>query len=235
MLSLQVELEFASISSCSWVWRRYRLADHNAAIPTPTAAQPEQTQSPGATSLPNEIDFKSYPIISNSFIYWPTHEDCNYCLILECIPANSTGRNGLHTFAVTNPVQASPTATPITRRHTLTPVHLIGPDQFRMVSYNILADPYASTMFAQRVLYPYCKPSALSIEYRQCLIVQELLGYHGDVICLQEVGAKCYKQYLLPALEQKGYGGCFSEKSGQVCLEILLCPLCISCLYIFSF
>lgn len=63
----------------------------------------------------------------------------------------------------------------------------------RVVSYNILADIYAQTELSKTVLYPYCAPYALQLDYRQNLIKKELAGYNGDIICLQEVdkGKRC--------------------------------------------
>lgn len=57
----------------------------------------------------------------------------------------------------------------------------------RVVSYNILADIYAQTELSKTVLYPYCAPYALQLDYRQNLIKKELTGYNADIICLQEV------------------------------------------------
>lgn len=57
----------------------------------------------------------------------------------------------------------------------------------RVVSYNILADVYAQTELSKNVLYPYCAPYALQLDYRQNLIKKELSGYNADIICLQEV------------------------------------------------
>lgn len=57
----------------------------------------------------------------------------------------------------------------------------------RVVTYNILADVYAQTELSKTVLYPYCAPYALQLDYRQNLIKKELAGYNADIICLQEV------------------------------------------------
>ena len=165
----------------------------------------------------NTQEIEALQVLSKSFIYWPLEDDCGSHLLLRCLPANSEGQLGQPAFVLTKKVVPGPSSSsPVTRRHLLTATHLSAPDQFRVVSYNILADPYASSNFAREVLYPYCKPEALNVEYRQCLVVSELLGYHADVVCLQEVGSKMFNQFLLPALQERGYGGCFQPKSGQV-------------------
>ena len=84
------------------------------------------------------------------------------------------------------------------------------------MSYNILADVYASTEYAAHVLYRYCKREALDGEYRQCRIVRELFGYHDDVMCLQEVGARMYAEFIQPSLAQ---AGCLQLKAGTVSIQ----------------
>ena len=54
-----------------------------------------------------------------------------------------------------------------------------------MVSYNLLACAYADTDYAAETLFPYVEAAVLDGAYRQQLIVEELLGYHADVLCLQ--------------------------------------------------
>jgi hypothetical protein len=40
--------------------------------------------------------------------------------------------------------------------------------------------------------------------YRRTLVLQEVLGYHADIICLQEVDEKAFQHYLLPHLNFAG-------------------------------
>ena len=128
---------------------------------------------------------------------------------------------------MTQPVEAAPPSPAIARRHLETPSPLAA-GQFRVVSYNILADVYASTEYAARVLYPYCKREALDGEYRQARIVRELLGYHADVVCLQEVGARMYAEFLQPCLAQAGYEGRLQLKVGTVSCPEELCGFMLS-------
>ena len=44
----------------------------------------------------------------------------------------------------------------------------------------------------------------LDPQYRRPLILQELLGFHADIICLQEVDEKAFAEYFLPQLQQAG-------------------------------
>ena len=81
-----------------------------------------------------------------------------------------------------------------------------------MVSYNILADAYASTKFAREQLYAYCRAEALSVEYRKQLVAWELGQYHADVLCLQEVSRHVFESYLEPVLAARGYHGVYANK-----------------------
>jgi 2',5'-phosphodiesterase len=84
----------------------------------------------------------------------------------------------------------------------------------RVISYNILADAYATSDFAISHLYPYCHPDHLETEYRMQLILQELIAYAADVICLQECDRKSYNQYFMPLLDHMGY-----HQSSHSCKE----------------
>ena len=46
--------------------------------------------------------------------------------------------------------------------------------------------------------------SYLDPEYRRPLVLQELLGYHADVICLQEVDETAFSRYFQPQLHAAG-------------------------------
>lgn len=187
-------MEFAEIYFSDWTWKRYPLFS-DPAIPLPDAA--------------------TLPVISKSYVYWPTEDDLGHRLLIECRPA-SQELSGTLSFTVSPFVTDGPKINPIVRRHLLTPSHLVAPDEFRVVTYNTLAEPFTATTYAHEILYPYCDPSALDIDYRQCLIVHELLGYNADVVCLQEVDVKTFQRFIHPAMKDKGYKGYHQQKSGMV-------------------
>lgn len=54
-----------------------------------------------------------------------------------------------------------------------------------MVSYNLLADQYASTEHALDVLFSFCPRAFMDIDYRKQLIAAELRNYHADILMLQ--------------------------------------------------
>lgn len=46
----------------------------------------------------------------------------------------------------------------------------------RVISYNILADQYASGDFAQTTLFPTCPAYAIDMDYRKQLLLKEISG-----------------------------------------------------------
>ena len=200
----KVEMEFADMSRSLWTWKRCDKMDENSAfLSAPTF----------------------WPVIGNEYVYWPTLFDVGHKLLVECTPVNSSGKEGYARTCFTKEVICPPAAEyPFAKRHAFTSRYTDA-DRLRVVSYNILADVYASSDHARENLYSYCTHHSidpLDIEYRQCLIESELLGYHSDVICLQELGERCYSQYLRPVLEQKGYSCHYKMKEGQVCVCVCM-------------
>jgi len=82
--------------------------------------------------------------------------------------------------------------------------------QFRVVTYNILADIYATQQ-----VFPYCPKWALSWRYRRVQLLRELEVYDADIICLQEVQQDHFQQFLLPALSRQGYDGVYKAKTRE--------------------
>ena len=194
-------LEVSDIHLCKWRWFRYPLSEVSHA------------------SLPHSSKYVRQ-VLSTNYTYWPSEDDVGYQLFVECIPTSPDGRTGELVTAISPVVTAQSTRdTPITRRHLLTPWQLVEPDRFRMVSYNTLASIFtAPGGYAQRVLYPYCQPSALDIQYRQGCLVHELIGYNADVISLQEVGTSTFEKFFSPAFKDKGYESFHQQKTGTVSL-----------------
>jgi len=72
------------------------------------------------------------------------------------------------------------------------------PSNFVIVSYNILAQ-----CKVQPPVYPYCKQSALKWQVRRRRLLDEIVAYEADIICLQEVDH--YEDWWLPQLQPHGY------------------------------
>jgi mRNA deadenylase 3'-5' endonuclease subunit Ccr4 len=83
----------------------------------------------------------------------------------------------------------------------------------RVMTYNILADLYASREMDQAVMYNHCPVEYLCLYRRMPMLLYELLAFKPDIICLQEVDCNVYKSLFEPVLESKGYQGFYSNKA----------------------
>ena len=77
----------------------------------------------------------------------------------------------------------------------------------RIVSYNILAPSYA-----RRDRYPYSAPELLPWEARRDRLVQRILGFDADIICLQEVEEYVFR-FLQSRMEPFGFQGVYAQKA----------------------
>ena len=147
--------------------------------------------------------------ISNNQIYLPTSDDIGRKLKLE-VGAYSmeTGELLMHRVVKTDLVL---TRAPDPAKRNLITAKTSGPrggDRFRIVTYNILAEIYATQQ-----QYPYCDLWALSWEFRFQNILREIIDACPDVICLQEVQADHYETHLYNALSENGFEGVYKQKT----------------------
>nr|XP_030139255.3 2',5'-phosphodiesterase 12 [Taeniopygia guttata] len=148
-------------------------------------------------------------------VFTPSNALVGLRLKLRCTPGDGEQRYGpALEVESSGPVEAGPGACTFDARHLYTK-KVCGHGSVRAVSYNILADTYAQTEFSRTVLYPYCAPYALEIDYRQNLLKKELTGYSADLICLQEVDKSVFVDSLAPALDAFGLEGLFRIKEKQ--------------------
>jgi len=82
--------------------------------------------------------------------------------------------------------------------------------RFRIVSYNVLAEIYATQQ-----QYPYCDIWALSWEYRFHNIMREIVDAAPDVVCLQEVQADHYENHIYASMSEQGFEGVYKQKTRQ--------------------
>lgn len=130
-----------------------------------------------------------------------------------CTPKSDT-KVGSVVEAISNClVEAGPGYDAFETKQKFTPTRLDG-SQFRVVSYNLLADYYADSDFSRKELFPYCPPFALAIDYRKKLFIREIIGYHADICCLQEVDSKVFELDLKLCLGNDGMDGIMQKKGG---------------------
>jgi len=112
---------------------------------------------------------------------------CSTADAAAAVAAGSSSREGHQhhlqgevVAALTGPVGAGPPSPAAEVRvpgdSGATPVMAPG---FRVMSYNILADQYAGTAYAQQVLFDYCPTELLDNQYRRQLVLQEVIRYQG--------------------------------------------------------
>lgn len=101
-------------------------------------------------------------------------------------------------------------------RHAFTSSRLpMDGDRFRVVSYNILADFYNDSKSSLSEWYPYCRPEVLNIDYRKKLCIREVRGYNSDIICLQEVDTKIFREDLNLLMMEDGLNGSMQRKGAM--------------------
>ncbi|KAK6165879.1 hypothetical protein SNE40_022702 [Patella caerulea] len=186
------ELEFVNIDHCKFVWYRE---------PLPSASAKD------ADNVPVEISRERY--------YSPTPAEIGHRLSLTLTPLN--GERVGKEVSVTSKfeVEAGPGLCPFEKRHLYTQKEA-EKESLRVVSYNILADVYADSDFSRTELFPYCPPYALNYDYRKQLLLKEITGYNGDIVCLQECDRRYFESDFKPALDLLGLSGLLKIKGGQV-------------------
>ncbi|GMH46198.1 hypothetical protein BSKO_14166, partial [Bryopsis sp. KO-2023] len=158
--------------------------------------------------------------ISQRRYYIPSIEDVGCGLKFECclidMHAQLYGEDAVGKVVSTHVSRVQPPSSPPIRA--MTPVRLPNArihqeGRFTVLTYNILADLYAS----QGDMYQcYCPAWALSWHYRKLNLIRELAAYRADVVCLQEVQSNHYEDYFRGAMEDHGYSGVFKRKTNEV-------------------
>lgn len=158
-----------------------------------------------------QVEKNQWIEVNRGYSYLVQNEDVNHNLKLQIVP--KCGETSLEfERKSTCTVQAGPGVCPFEERHLFTPEFLCG-NSFRVVTYNILADLYADSDYSRDVLFGYCQKYAISMDYRKQLFIKEIRGYHGDIICLQEVDAKLFDMDLTTIFgEEQNYTCRFAEK-----------------------
>uniref|UniRef100_A0A3Q1IJS9 2',5'-phosphodiesterase 12 n=1 Tax=Anabas testudineus TaxID=64144 RepID=A0A3Q1IJS9_ANATE len=184
----KLEIEFGNLQDCEFMWYKEN--------------EPNTSQDVGWTH------------VGCGRVHVPSNQDIGCKLKLCCTPKDGS-RSGVSKELVSvGTVEAGPGVCTFDNRHMYTVKEVDWP-VLRVVSYNILADVYAQTELSKTVLYPYCAPYALQLDYRQNLIKKELTGYNADIICLQEVDKGVFVDSLTPALDAFGLDGVFKMKEKQ--------------------
>ncbi len=81
-------------------------------------------------------------------------------------------------------------------------------ESFNVLNYNVLAERYATAQ-----MYAYTPSWALAWDYRKEFIMQEIISYGADLVCLQEVEMEQFENFFVPNLSEQDYESVFFPKS----------------------
>jgi mRNA deadenylase 3'-5' endonuclease subunit Ccr4 len=150
--------------------------------------------------------------------YLPRPEDLGKTLsvLLEPFDPVFHGEMKCEAYEFVNPVRSLPVMPLITplRDEWLTRSD-DAKNQLRVMTYNLLADMYIIRDSEQHTMYSHCPAEFLCRKRRMPLLAHELLSFHADIICLQEVDAAIFSGLFRPVLESQGYKGFYSNKSSS--------------------
>lgn len=160
--------------------------------------------------------------VGRSKTYTPTADDIGHVLKFECVVVDAETKltAGHVNTILTSRVIPAPSPSP--RRlisvsgvdvmgHLDSDGHISSSGTFSVLSYNILADVYATSE-----IYSYCPSWALSWPYRRQNLLREIVGYRADIVCLQEVQSDHFEEYFAPELDKHGYQALYKRKTNEV-------------------
>ncbi|WOL04200.1 carbon catabolite repressor protein [Canna indica] len=160
--------------------------------------------------------------VGRSRTYTPTADDINRVLKFECVVifADSRMPVGNINTILTSRVIPAPSPTP-RRMIQVNGIDVLGQldldgrsalsGTFSVLSYNILSEAYATTES-----YSYCPSWALSWPYRRQNLLREIVGYHADILCLQEVRYDHFEEFFAPELDKHGYQALYKKRTSEV-------------------
>ncbi|KAF7851326.1 hypothetical protein BT93_L4106 [Corymbia citriodora subsp. variegata] len=159
--------------------------------------------------------------VGRSKTYTPSADDIGHVLKFECVVVDAETKLlvGHVNTILTSCVIPAPSPSP-RRLIPVSGVDMMGnvdsddrvsSGTFTVLSYNILADVYASSEF-----YSYCPSWALSWQYRRQNLLREIVGYRADIVCLQEVQSDHFEEFFAPELDKHGYDALYKKKTTEV-------------------
>lgn len=150
-----------------------------------------------------------------SAAYVPNEDDIDQTLSVLLTPFSSLhdGRGCEEAYRFARPIQPCPASTMLRLRPKWTAKRASSETALRVMTWNVLADQNAYSKTNQMPFYPYVASETLERARRMPLVLQEILAYHADVICLQEVDELVFESLFEPTLDHFGYDGTFACKS----------------------
>ena len=204
----QVELmqnSLCAVATCRVEWYR-----------STNALTDKQKEAPNK-KLKIEKLVQGWEKVGSEFPYTPTDDDVGRLLKVRCFPVKDDADHFVELISPV-PVSQLPLADgecfPFEKRQRLTSEYCDPAENgaFRMVSYNLLADYYADSDFSRTSLFAYCPPEWLHGEYRRQLLLREIPGYRPDIVIMQEVDRKMFRNGLTSILGNQGMTGSLALK-----------------------
>ncbi|KAK9983345.1 hypothetical protein SO802_032870 [Lithocarpus litseifolius] len=153
--------------------------------------------------------------VGSSNFYIPTLSDCDFRLRLHSAAVDSSlgTRLSLDNIVVTDPVikPSHPPRKMIRLLNTLNSnlkAQSSNDVVFSVLTYNILADSLSMNALG------YCPNWALAWEYRQENLLDEIIKYDADILCLQEVQCDHFENFFEPELKKLGYSVMYKQRTG---------------------
>lgn len=155
--------------------------------------------------------------LATGLTYSPSIDDVAHHLKVICHPSNGTKEGPSYSCLSGRSVELGPVECPFVKRHARTSKQFEKCETIRFVTYNILADIYADQDYSRKVLFAHCPAYALELDYRRQLLLKEIHGYNGDIVCLQEVDRKEFKRTYEPYFKLVTHHvGVYNSKGGPV-------------------
>lgn len=154
-------------------------------------------------------DADEWLMIGDEKSYIPTEADVGHVLRVDC-SILSTKRDVIANESIITKVVVSIPRVPLARQLHPNRNASVKSEEcgLRVVSYNILAE-----MYATHQLYPSCPMWCLQWNVRRMVLLEEILSYNADVICLQEVQERVFKEYFSVEFGKHGYSGVYKGKT----------------------
>ena len=156
-----------------------------------------------------------FEYVTTAETFTPAAEHCGRKLKGYCTPHRSDGTSGRSVVCYVNHIVEDIKEEPamIRCRREWLSNHPLSSSIHRIMTYNILADPYATSEYCYNVLYSYVQPpTVLELDYRCQLVAAEIVQSQASAICLQECDHKLFEKYLSILLKTHNYVGYFTNK-----------------------
>jgi CCR4-NOT transcription complex subunit 6 len=183
------------------------------------AATAEEEEAASQSFYPNHrhshnSSTESWVLVGRTRAYTPVADDVGHTLKYEVVAWDANSQQELDVPTVVQmPARVIPLPAPPSR--SLLPldgsVSNTHPSNFTVMTYNVLADLYAT-----HDMYPYCPGWALAWSYRKQALLREILHHHADIVCLQEVQSDHYEEFFMPEMQKAGYTAVYKTKTAAV-------------------